>query len=266
MPISVHAENDKNRINLVYANWTAAACSANVVKFIMEKELAYKVEMKRESLPLVWQAVADGNADAMMCAWMPTQNKYLRRHRGNVADLGPNLRGARNGLIVPSYVTIRSINELNSVKKEFNSRILGGMGDWGIMHDTKRAIGEYGLQLELTEGTEASVRSALKYNIMNKQWIVCAWWTPDSAFFQWKGLKFLDDPKKIYGGTQFINTIVRKDLEKDKPAAFRFINKFHWTKRDLSNIILWLHDGMEPLAAAGRWVKENPDKLSRWLE
>ena len=57
--------------------------------------------------------LASGEADAMVAAWLPaTHAAYYEKYKDDFDDLGPNLEGAKIGLVVPSYVTIDSIEEI----------------------------------------------------------------------------------------------------------------------------------------------------------
>ncbi|MCP4457159.1 MAG: glycine betaine ABC transporter substrate-binding protein [Cytophagales bacterium] len=254
------------KIKLVYGEWDSAIASANVVKFLLENELGYEVEfIKFASSSGVWQSVASGEGDFALCAWLPvTHGSYRKETEGRVVDLGPNLRGARVGLIVPSYVTIDSIEELNKVKDKFSREIVGTGKDTGSMRNTKRAVHEYQLDMNIVYGSEGSMLALLKNKIKRKEWVVVVSWTPHWMFKTWD-LKYLDDPRNIYGGEEFINTIIRKGLESDSPGLMRFLKKFHWKIDDINRIISWIHKGMEPGAAAKRWIKENPVKVGRWL-
>ena len=58
--------------------------------------------------------------DCTISAWLPTtQSTYMDKYRDNLVEVGKVLTGAKVGLVVPDYVTIGSIDELNSVKDKF---------------------------------------------------------------------------------------------------------------------------------------------------
>lgn len=117
---------DPNRIRLAYTGWSSALASTHVVKIILERELAYAVELREMTVAAVWEALATGEADVTVAAWLPyTHGPYYERFRDQVVDLGPNLRGARVGLVVPRYVPISAIPELNGVGHRFRNEIIG---------------------------------------------------------------------------------------------------------------------------------------------
>jgi glycine betaine/proline transport system substrate-binding protein len=55
-------------------------------------------------------------------------------------------------------------------------------------------------------------------------------------------------------------------LQEKNPAAFEFLQKMQLTTEQQSEIAGYIdRDGMEPLAAAQKWVDENPDVVATWL-
>ena len=61
----------------------------------------------------MYQGLAFGDADAMVAAWLPTTHgHYVDAIADKIEDLGVNLDGTKIGWVVPSYVTIDSIEDL----------------------------------------------------------------------------------------------------------------------------------------------------------
>ena len=60
------------------------------------------------------------------------------------------------GLVVPSYVTIRSIEELNEHKEKFRNEIIGIDVGAGLMNETERVIREYPVELTLKPSSGAT--------------------------------------------------------------------------------------------------------------
>lgn len=53
------------------------------------------------------------HTDAMVGAWLPsTHAEYYDTYKADPVDLGKNLHGTKNGLVVPDYVDIDSIEDL----------------------------------------------------------------------------------------------------------------------------------------------------------
>jgi glycine betaine/proline transport system substrate-binding protein len=228
--------------------------------------MGYRVRITPVSAAAMWQSVASGDTDGMVAAWLPTTHgHYLEKVKEDVEDLGPNLEGTRIGLVVPAYVSIDSIAELNDNAERFDDRIIGIDPGAGLMSKTEKVIEAYGLDLKLIEGSGATMTAALSDAIKNEDWIVVTGWTPHWKFARWE-LKYLDDPKGIYGGAEQINTIVRKGLAKDMPEVHRVLDRFYWTPEEMAELMVWNQEkGADPYENARRWVRENPERVNEWI-
>ncbi|WP_407873132.1 glycine betaine ABC transporter substrate-binding protein [Paenibacillus sp. P36] len=109
------APEKSKKLKLAYVAWDSEIASTNVVKAVLEEKLGYKVEMLQVEAGPMWAGISDGSADAIVAAWLPTTHKdYYDKYKGKFEDLGPNLNGTKLGLVVPTYMNINSIEELNS--------------------------------------------------------------------------------------------------------------------------------------------------------
>ncbi|RLK50988.1 response regulator receiver protein [Alkalispirillum mobile] len=254
----------EGRINMPYVEWDSEVASTNVVRVVLE-EAGYDVRTTSVSAAAMWQAVASGDQDAMVAAWLPTTHEsYLEQTRDQVVDLGPNLVGTRIGLVVPAYVEIDSIEELNDHADRFDGRIVGIDPGAGIMSTTETAIDEYGLDLRLVDGSGATMAAALRDAIRGEEWVVVTGWTPHWKEGRWD-LKYLEDPKGVYGGEEEIHTIVRQGLEEDHPTAFAILDKFHWEPEHMAEVMVMNEEGGDPYENAKKWVEENRDIVEQWL-
>ena len=75
-------------------------------------------------------------------------------------------------------------------------------------------------------------------------------------------MKYLDDPKGVFGGAEDIHTIVRKGLEQDAPGAYTILDQFSWEPSDMETVMVDVTDGMDPAEAAEKWIEANPDKVA----
>ena len=178
--------------------------------------------------------------------------------------VGHNLDGAKIGLVVPAYVTIASIDEMNDVADEFDHIITGIEPGAGIMHNTEEAIEEYGLDFELVPSSSAGMAAELSKAYADGEWIVVTGWTPHWKFARFD-LKYLEDPKEIYGGEEFIGTLARQGLNDDMPEAYAILERFYWTPADMESVMLDIEGGMAEEEAAAKWIDDHPDKVAEWL-
>ncbi|RKZ54558.1 MAG: glycine/betaine ABC transporter substrate-binding protein [Candidatus Parabeggiatoa sp. nov. 3] len=262
-------EDEESDVKLTYVEWSTEVASTNVVKVVLE-ELGYKTDIMEVTAIWMWKAVASGDVDGHVAAWLPTTHDYyFKAVQDSVENLGPNLKGTKIGLVVPSYVTIHSIDELNANAEKFGGQIRGIDPAAGLMKKTEQVMEQYNLNFQLEEGSDATMTDALADAIQKKEWIVVTGWTPHWKFSRWD-LKYLDDPKGIYqpkDNREHISTIVHKSLKTDKPEVYRVLDNFEWEPADIEKLMVWnAEKDADPYENAKRWVKENPDKVKKWLE
>lgn len=252
-------------VELSYVEWSDAVAATNVIRVMLE-DMGYEVKTTPVSAAAMWQAVASGDADAMVAAWLPTTHApYHEALQDKVVNLGPNLEAARIGLVVPTYVTIDSIPQLSQHAEKFNGKIIGIDPGAGLMKKTENVVEEYNLErFKLIEGSGATMTASLKNAIDNNEWIVVTGWNPHWKFARWD-LKYLEDPKGVYGGEEHINTIARKGLKQDMPQVYKLLDKFHWSSSDVEQLMAWNQQrGTTPYENAKRWVKEHPEQVQAW--
>lgn len=139
----------------------------------------------------------------------------------------------------------------------------------GISVTTEKAIEEYdeldGWEVELS--STAAMMSALEQAISNEEPIIITGWNPHWMFAQYPDMKYLDDPKNVYGGDEDIVTLARLGLKEDKPEAYKLIDQFEWEVEDMEDIMYEaVESGEEIEVVAEQWVEDNPDKVDQWLE
>ncbi|SHM09052.1 glycine betaine ABC transporter substrate-binding protein [Vreelandella subglaciescola] len=258
-------DQDKGTVKLSYVEWASAVASTNVMKAVLE-QAGYNVETSSLSAAVMWQSVASGDTDAFLAGWLPTTHEDYNEKLGDqVDDLGANLDGTKLGLVVPSYVEADSISDLNEYADDFDGQIVGIDPGAGIMRLSENVVDEYDLDLNLQSGSGATMTAALKSAIANEESIAVTGWTPHWMFARWD-LKYLDDPKNVYGGAEHINTVARQGLEDDMPEAYAILNAFEWTADDMGEVMLMQEEGNDPYKAAKQWVDEHPDMVNEWLE
>lgn len=272
-------------VRLAHSEWSSSIASAHVVQAVLQERLGVRCELIRLDAEQMWRAVAEGRADVMLSAWLPTTHSgYYSRYGGNMVDLGPNLDGARIGLVVPDvsvgrqtgplgrrarpYLDAASIPDLRRYAEKFRHRIIGIDPQAGVMQRTREAMRAYGLEsYRLIDGSEVSMTAELSHAIRHQQWIVVTGWTPHWMFGQWN-LKFLDDPLGIYGGEQSIHTLVSRQLPQRLPKVVAFLDRFSWSPDEMGRYLVWNHadGGVFPYEKALRWLKTHPRQVASWLK
>ncbi|MDQ8738151.1 glycine betaine ABC transporter substrate-binding protein [Paenibacillus sp. LHD-38] len=266
---SASSGNSKKKVTLAYVAWDSEIASTYVVKEVLEQKLNYEVELMQVDAGPMWAGISDGSADAMVAAWLPTTHaSYVTKYNGQYEDLGPNLEGTKIGLVVPQYMDINSIDELTDVVGDtVDHTIIGIEPGAGIMMSTEKVLDEYKLREKWTllESSSAAMTQQLEKAYANKEPIVVTGWTPHWMFAK-MDLKYLEDPKNVYGGDEQIHTIARKGLKEDQPEAFTFLDQFNWTPDEMAAVMIQIQEGETPEAAAKAWVEQNAEKVDAWIK
>nr|WP_245600140.1 glycine betaine ABC transporter substrate-binding protein [Paenibacillus harenae] len=259
---------ESKKVTLAYVAWDSEIASTHVVKEVLEQKLNYEVELMQVDAGPMWAGVSDGSADAMVAAWLPTTHaSYVEKYDGKYDDLGPNLEGTKIGLVVPQYMDINSIEDLNDALGEsVDYTIIGIEPGAGLMMSTEKVLDEYALRDKWTllESSSAAMTQELEKAYENEEPVIVTGWTPHWKFAKME-LKYLEDPKNVYGGDEQIHTIARKGLNDDQPEAYAFLDKFNWTPDDMATVMIQIQEGKTPEDAAKEWVEQNADKVDAWL-
>ncbi len=252
-------------IKLAYVEWASCLAATNVAAAVLE-QAGFKVKTVSVTGAMLYAGLANGDVDGMVCAWLPTTHaNYYAKTKDRLVNLGPNMKGTRIGLVVPDYVKIDSIPQLVSHSAEFDNRIVGIDPGAGIMSLTQKAIKEYNLPEKLVVGSGATMTAALSNAIRQHKPIVVTGWTPHWMWARWK-LKYLKDPKVVYGEPENIDTLVRKGLKQDHPRAYAILDAFHWTSDQMGQVMAADNKpNADPKADAQAWVKAHPELVSSWL-
>ena len=154
----------------------------------------------------------------------------------------------------------------SSVGESVKYKITGIDPGAGIMQATEQAIEEYDLKdWDVTSGSSAAMTAALKKAYDKEEPIIVTGWTPHWKFAKFD-LKYLEDPKGVYGGEEQIRTIGRAGLKEDLPEAHQILSNFNWTEEDMGAVMVAIQEGEKEEQAAQNWIDENADKVAEWTE
>lgn len=263
---STLASADSKTLSIGYVDgWSDSVATTHVAAEVIKAKLSYDVKLQAVATGIMWQGVATGKLDAMLSAWLPvTHGEYWAKNKDKVVDYGPNFKDAKIGLIVPEYVKAKSIEDLKT-DTTFKNKIVGIDAGSGVMLKTDEAIKAYGLDYKLQASSGAAMIAELTRAEDKQESIAVTGWVPHWMFAKWK-LRFLDDPKGIYGAAETVNSIGSKGLEKKAPDVVAFLKKFQWASKDeIGEVMLAIQEGAKPDAAAKDWVAKHPERVAEWL-
>ena len=169
------------KISLGYVEWDSEVASTNVLAQAL-KEHGYDVSLTPLDNAVLWQSVANGQVDATLSAWLPnTHGPLLKKYKDDLTVVGTNLNGVKTGLVVPDYMSAKSISDLTTQAKQVITGIEPGAG---IMASTENTIKAYpnlsGWSLQAS--SSGAMVSALEKAYKNKEDIVITGWSPHWMF------------------------------------------------------------------------------------
>ncbi|MGF6723378.1 glycine betaine/proline transport system substrate-binding protein [Paraburkholderia sp. GAS41] len=267
MSVSVTATADtKPTIKIGYVEgWDDSVATSNVAAEVIQKRLGYPVQLVPVAAGIMWQGVARGDLDATLSAWLPvTQGAYWDQFKTKVSDLGTNFPDAKIGLIVPADVPESSIADLEAHKADFGGRIVGIDAGAGVMKKTDDAIKAYSLDYQLMPSSGSAMTAELARSMHANKPVIVTGWAPHWMFAKWK-LKFLDDPKKVFGESEHVDNVINPGLETKAAPVVAFLKKFQWKPGEIDSVMLATENGAKPAAAADAWIAAHGDRVDSWV-
>jgi glycine betaine/proline transport system substrate-binding protein len=256
---------------LVLANigWDENVAVSNLTKALLEDELGYeRVDIDtNEDLDATYRRVASGELDAFQDVWLPNQEALLEQVAEEVEHLDPWFLGeTKQGMAVPAYMDVRSIEELNGTDAAF----IWGIEPSSVMNQEVggEVIPAYGLKQKLVEAPTAGMLAKVGHLYAFREDFVFLAWSPH-WMNQSYDIRYLKDPKDAQGATNDpakCSTIVRGDLREDDPVAYAFIDALELTEEQINGLETVINDEDHPLAGARRWASENRAVIRPWIE
>jgi glycine betaine/proline transport system substrate-binding protein len=255
----------QNKIIYTHGPWGSGLTVTHVGQAML-KRIGYDVELKLVDTGLAYQALGSGKAELFSSAYIPGQHQYLNAQTGKVEILSVSYGPVPGGLMVPAYMPINSIADLAKadIVKMVGGKITGIDAGSGVMAQARKVIEQYGLPLELLPSSDAAMAAAFKAAYEKKEGIVATSYCPHYLCALYD-VKFLEDPKGIYGNSQDYH-IVRQGFRSDFPRATVFLARYTLTSEKVSTMLKWMEtEKIKAEAAAERFIKENPELVWLWI-
>lgn len=254
----------KQDVLILYPNWTEGIAMTYLTKLVLE-ENGYTVTLKRLEPGPIFAAISRGDADIYMDAWLPHTHKHYWERFGDKMEIaGVVYNNGITGLVVPSYVEINSIEELNDNKEKFEGgKIYGIAAGAGIHSNTEVAIKKYGLEFEQVSSSETSMLTATKRAISNNEWIAITGWKPHHMWNMFD-LKPLEDPKGVYP-TDEIKIISRKGFAEEQPELAEYFKKFKLDDQLIGELINDIAIDKNPEVGIKVFYDKHKVMLNSWV-
>jgi len=262
--LAVSAQN----VTLLHLNTQEGRTVSRLLQVILEERMGLAVQLQETDAKSAFTAVARGNADAFIEAHLPMEHKkYFEKHYRDLTDCGCLFKGAQTGLVVPAYVDISRISELNTRSENFKKLIFGTNPEAPLFQTTEQTvIPRYGLDFAVEPLTERKMLIELQTCINIGEWVVITGWSPHWMFARWD-LKFLkQDLDKLVWQSDNIHIVSRKSLALENPEVNRFLCNISFTDEELNGLLyeLWESIGAVNLAVE-RWSGNHEELIQSWM-
>lgn len=259
----VQSHADEKVIKMGTLSWEDLTPITGITKKALENA-GYTVKVTSFSeWGIAYAALSKGDIQILTSQIDYAAHDYWNRSKNRLEKISPVSHGLYQGIAVPSYVTIDSIEQLNDNAEKFGNKIVGIEPGSGLMSDAANAVSAYGIKLNLLEGSTAAMTAALKSAVDRKDWVAVAIWEP-SWMTQKFDVKFLKDPKGVFPPPQGYYWIAQKGFSEKNPQAREVIAGVYVPLADITAINGEVKDGKTMEQAVSDWSEKNEELLTRW--
>lgn len=259
--LPLHAE--EKIITMGTLSWEDLTPITGITKKVLEDQ-GYTVKVTQFSeWGIAYAALGKGDVQILASQIDYVAQDYWNKNKNRLEKISPVSHGLYQGIAVPKYVPINSLEELNANADKFGGKIIGIEPGSGLMSDAANAIKAYDLKLNLLEGSSAAMTAALKSAVDRKDWIAVTLWDP-SWMTQKFDVKYLSDPKGIFPPPQGYYWIGHKGFSAEYPRAREVIASVYVPIGDIKAINGEVKDGKSMDEAVKSWTDSHADLLKRW--
>jgi glycine betaine/proline transport system substrate-binding protein len=268
--------------------WNGYTASAQVVAEVARAQGCTITQTTLEEAGVTYDAMEAGSVDVIIEDWGGGRWQEWA-DRGAIQEVGPNGNIGLIGMyvapwMVAKYPDILDAANLNKYASLFKTSDSGGKGAWYEGPPGYTTIGEKMISANklnfkaISTGSEAALVDVLTKAEANKTPALAYFYEPHTLFVNIPGLdkarvKFpandWADAAKASGKTDYPETVLQKLATTklvDSGSVFATIVKnFTWTNADQNSVSADIENGMDPAAAAQKWIDANPDTVKAWL-
>jgi len=232
-------------VKIAYNEFDESKIQLEVLKELIRKKTGLATEGILVNNQEVWRIVADGKADATFVPWMPYSDAEMEKQYEKRLEIsGANLKGCKMGLVVPAYVKINSITEMKDVSERFGRKIISlqrRTSAGALATEALKIYGLLGYTIEYCD--EGKMLQLLDQAIKKQEWIAVTGWQPHYKFGVYD-LKFLQDPKEVFGKEEYCTTLIRAGLQTENPELYRILKAYKMDMEVMNRALSSLYKGM----------------------
>ncbi|WP_026690143.1 glycine betaine ABC transporter substrate-binding protein [Alteribacter aurantiacus] len=255
---------EKGEIVIGRNNWAENIAVSNMWKILLEEE-GYEVDIQSMDKAPVWLGISRGELDIAPEVWLPNTDESYNDQYGDDLDMREMwYEGTELGFAVPEYMDIDSIEELNDMADEFDGQIVGIEEGAALTDLARDAIDEYDLDLDLVTSSDPAMNAEFMQAYNNEEPIVVTLWSPHWLFADYD-IKYLEDPKNVFGDPDDIYYMTREGFAEDHPEVVEWMDNWMMDDESLGDLMATINDLDDPYEGAKEWIEENRDMVDEWM-
>lgn len=263
---------DCDGVTFADVGWTDITATTATASVILNA-LGYETETQLLSVPVTYQAMAQGDVDVFLGNWMPTMEADIApfREAGTVEVVRANLTGTQYTLATNAAgaaLGIDSFDDLATHAEALDGKIFGiepGNDGNRLILDLI-AADTFGMgAFELVESSEQGMLAQVGNADRRGNPVVFLGWAPHpmNAAIE---MTYLTGGEEWFGAEGEVYTNTRAGFSAECPNLGTFLANLEFTL-PMENEIMGaiLDEGADPADAATAWLTANPGVLDAWL-
>lgn len=259
-------------VSLSDVGWTDITATTSAAKQVLEA-LGYEVDVQVLSVPVTFEALANGDIDVFLGNWMPSQTSAIQPYldAGTIETIGVNLEGTKYNLAVPAYLYdqgLQSYDDMAEFRDALNGEIYGiepgNEGNMYLMSLTEPGGPFEGF--EVVESSEQAMLSQVRRAVDAEEPVVFLGWEPHPMNADFP-LRYLEGGDDFFGGQGKVYTVTRAGFAEECPNVATLLRNMRFTlpmENEMMGLIL--NEGMDPDEGVRQWLVEHPETFDGWLE
>jgi glycine betaine/proline transport system substrate-binding protein len=263
-------------VRLADVGWSDVTATTGFASHVLRR-LGYEPRVTVLSVPVTFASMRNGDIDAFLGNWMPTQEANRRPflEDGSVEVVGANMSEARYTLAVPAYLHAQGLKDFADIARfagPLQRRIYGiEPGNDGnrlildIIRKNRHGLGGF----RLVESSEQGMLAQVERAVAAREPIVFLGWQPH-PMNNHVDMRYLTGGDDTFGpnfGGAVVYTLVRRGYLQECPNVGRLLRNLKFTaavENDLMDAAL-THK-LAPEDAAAAWLREQPQALATLLD
>ncbi|MEZ5831854.1 MAG: glycine betaine ABC transporter substrate-binding protein [Dongiaceae bacterium] len=258
--------------HLADVGWTDNTAQNGLFNTVL-KGLGYKAKIDVLTLPVILESLKNNQLDFFLDNWMPSNASNLQPYLDakQIESLKPDLKGAGYGPVVPDYVAaagVKDLKDLGPNGDKFEKKFYGieAGNDGNKIVQAKIDDSSTGLKgWTLVESSEQGMLVQAQKLMAKKEWVVFLGWAPHPVMGKMPLVYLTGFENDGFGDAQ-VNPLTRVGYSAECPNMGKLLSNLEFTLAMESSVMEDIGNNVDGDVAGAKWLKANPEVLSKWLD